>query len=843
MKNILLLTLFFYLTSFLIAQNQHPKFQELLTKSLNSEVKTTFCVQDDSGVMDYLRKENVKIKYRTDKWLFISATPHWINTAQNNGFIKQFYFETAPATLLNDTSRLQRYVDPVHAGSDGLKRPYTGKNVVLGFIDDGFELNHPDFKDANGKTRVLRLWDQSVNPVGNVYSVYNYGRLWDSTAINNGLCTQTVKLHGTLVAGAGAGNGLSNGKNKGMAPEAKIVLVTNSVALPNWSLTIADACDYIFKFADSLGLPAVINISSGNYYGSHDGNDPGTIAMEQMLDEKPGRLIVAAAGNSGAFLPFHVTGKVTTDTTFVWFNNDATGGNANKVKFDLWADTSDAQFDFAFGADKPAPNYGFRGRTIFRNAKGALNTVINDTIWNGSNRIAILQVWTEIIDSAYHMQLMLNKLDSTTYKIRFMTKGAGKYDLWSGKELGSNSIVSSLPSSSIVPEIINYQSPDSLQTMVSGFQCSEKIITVGNIRGRSQYIDKNGNVSTMAANSPGKISPNSSAGPTRVGFQKPDISMNGDGVLSTSTLTFLANSVNNPKIAQGGWHSVGGGTSQASPGVAGIAALYFEKCPSSNYNDFKNDLINTASKTIFTGNTPNYFYGYGQPHALNLLLGNSTVSVIGETTICRDSVSLSTANTYSSLDSIVWSTGVNSAMIKTSVAGNYSASIYYGKGCRSQSDTLIVTQGEILQNPIVTDNNGSLHCDNQSNYQWFLNGNILPNDTNQIITISPPYGEYYCSVRSVDGCESISNKIKITAGLGETSLPVNSILPNPTENEFKILTNEPIIKVQAIDVNGKMINLVDKGSQSYSISHCESGIYYLKIETDKGLFHSKVIKM
>lgn len=843
MKNKLLLILFTYLTGFQFAQNQHPKFKELLTKSTTSQNFTTFCVKDDKGVIDFLNKEKIEIKYRTDSWLFISATPHWLNDAQNRGFIKQFYFETAPATLLNDTSRLQRYVDPVHNGSDGLKQPYTGKNVVLGFIDDGFELNHPDFKDSNGRTRVLRLWDQSVNPSGHIYTKYKYGRLWDSTEINNGLCTQKAKQHGTLIAGAGAGNGLANGKNRGMAPDAKIVLVTNSVNLPNWSLTIADACDFIFKFADSLGLPAVINISSGNYYGSHDGNDPGTILMEKLLDEKPGRLIVAAAGNSGLYLPFHVTGNVTNDTSFVWFNNDATGGNVNKVKFDLWADTSDANFNYAFGADKPAPNYGFRGRTNFRKAKESLNKVISDTIWNGSNRIATLQVWTEIIDSAYHMQLMLNNLDSTTYLVRFMTTGFGKYDLWSGKELGSNSIVSTLPSSSLVPEIIHYQSPDSLQTMVSGFQCSEKVITVGNIRGRFQYIDKNGNTSTMTPNSPGKISPSSSAGPTRTGFQKPDISMNGDGVLSTSVITFLNNSANNSKIAQAGWHSVGGGTSQASPGMAGIAALYFEKCPSSTYSDFKKDLFATASKTPYTGVTPNYRYGYGQPHALNLLLGNSTIPIVGESIICKDSVNLSVDNSYSVVDSIVWSTGIKSTTIRTDSAGNYKASIYYGKGCQANSYSFLIKQGQILSNPIITENNGTLFCDKQPNYQWFLNDTILPNDTSQILSISSPIGEYYCSTKSGDGCFSESNKIKIAAGLGDNYPSKFAIFPNPTSNEFTISISEPVLKIQAIDMNGKIINLEKKSNQTYSILTLEKGLYFLRIETNKGLFHSKVIKM
>jgi len=626
-KTLLFIFVFaFYILSF--SQSQHPKFQELLAKSPN-EI-SAFCLRDDECVTEFLLKENIVIKYRTKEWLFVSTTPHWLDLNQKNGIIKKFYFESAPASILNDTTRLTRFVDPVHNGTGGLAQPYTGANVVVGVIDDGFELNHPDFKDALGKTRVMRLWDQAVTPAaGLTYSKYGYGRLWDSTAINAGLCTQLVKGHGTSVAGIACGNGLANGKNKGMAPDSKMVLVKSNLASKSWALTVADACDFIFKYADSLGLPAVINISAGTYWGSHDGNDPGSKAMEQLLDEKPGRIIVSAAGNSGAWLRYHVNGNVTTDTSFVWFNNDATGASANKVHFDLWSDISQSHFDFAFGADKPAPGYGFRGKSSFHTSHDNLDVVITDTILNGTNRIATIMYIEELKDSAYHLEVFFDKIDSTAYKYRFMTKGSGKYDLWSGVGLGANSIVTTLPSSLLVPEIINYQKADSLQTLVSGFQCSEKVITVGNVRNRFQFMTKNNVMSTITPNSPGNISPSSSSGPSRLGVQKPDISMNGDGSLSVSTNAFLNNPANNGMIAQEGWHSSAGGTSSASPGVAGIAALYLQKFPMATYSDFKRDLIATASQTSFTGTVPNYFYGYGQPHALNLLLtAPTTIPVI-----------------------------------------------------------------------------------------------------------------------------------------------------------------------------------------------------------------------
>src|SRR5690606_37869138 len=139
------------------------------------------------------------------------------------------------------------------------------------------------------------FWDQSMADDANSPQPYGYGFVWGSTAINNLSCTSMdTQGHGTTVTGQGSGNGLANGQNKGMAPESTIIIVKTSFSRPNWTLTVADACDYIFKVADSLGMPAVVNLSVGSYLGSHDGNDPASEMMESLLDEKPGRIIVGA---------------------------------------------------------------------------------------------------------------------------------------------------------------------------------------------------------------------------------------------------------------------------------------------------------------------------------------------------------------------------------------------------------------------------------------------------------------------------------------------------------------------------------------------------------------------
>ncbi len=843
LKRILLLILLLNVSIIAFSQNNHPRFQEYLKS--NPETVTSFCVKSEDNLINYLQESGIKIKYSTKEWLFISTTANWINQNIQNGKIKQLYFETSPAVELDDTVRLTRFVDQVHSGAGGLSLPYTGKNVIVGIIDNAINFNHPDFKDANGKTRILRLWDQTASTSGHLFNYYGYGELWDSTLINAGLCTQTTpKPHGSHVAGIAAGNGLACGQNKGMAPDAKIVMVSNNLAVNNWAAMTVDACDYIFKFADSLGLPAVINISTGTYWGSHDGNDPETKALEQFLDEKAGRVIVTAAGNSGNWPLYHVTSNVLPDTSFVWIKNDATGNLANQLLFDLWADSLDANFDFAFGADKPAPNYGFRGNSNFRNALSNLNTVLEDTIWNGSNRIGTFQVWTEIIDGAYHLQLFVGNLDSASYKLRFMTRGTGKYDLWSMYASNGNSLESILPSSTIVPEIVNYQIPDNLQSIVSGFQCSAKIITVGSIRNRAQHTNKNGLISTNpAVNSPGNLAINSSRGPSRNLLMKPDITANGELVLSAGTTAFLANPNQKNAVDINNWHFNLSGTSMASPVVAGIAALYLEKCPNASYSDFKTELINTASSSSFTGVLPNYSYGYGHPHALNLLLGSKNLPILGGSGICSTPVNLSIDASYTNVDSIVWSNGIKTASFTTQMPASYSAKIYYGKGCVAQSDTLDLVQYQVLPSPVITDNIGVVTSDYQPNYQWLLNGSPLNGENKQFLFVYPPFGTYSLTTTSIDGCVSFSNIVAISAGIKDVKFDIGSIYPNPTNNEFMISTNEKITEVRLMDLNGKYLYLSDLGTSIYSVSHLKVGTYIVEIETEKGIFHSKIIKM
>lgn len=672
----------FLLSSIVSAQSLNP-FYSKLVDSVPDKIFGFAILKSDSTKRFFIENKCL-IKYESETHLFVNAPLKWMDDQSRIGKIPHFSFNPMPAHPLGDTVRATRFVDPVHAGAGGLSQAYTGKNIIMGFIDVGIELKHPDFIDANGDTRVLRLWDQTN---GASFGYYGYGKLWDSTAINNGSCTYIPSSdHGSTVAGIGAGNGLANGKNKGVAPDANIVFINLDLS-NGYEGRIADACDYIFKYADSLGLPAVVNIGIGGPYGGgHDGNDPYTEYVESLLEAKEGRIALASAGNYGQYSNYHLRGEVTPDTTFTWFKT-----NAGFVYFELFSDTSDSHFEFAIGADKPAPSYKFRGRTNFRDTYDQLNVIVNDTIWSGNKRIAVLVTRAEIVDSSYHLEVFLSPIDSTSYYFRFMTKGNGAYDLWNSTTVLTNNIIQTLPSVALMPSIVNYQSPDSLNILAAYFMNSEKIIAVGNFNNRQSYIDFNGAFqdAPAALYPTGKIYPTSSRGPNRLQYMKPDVSANGNLIFAAAALTTLATPGMYNKIIQGGWHLRNGGTSMAAPVISGMAALYLEKCPSANFSDFKRDIIDASEKDHYTGPSANYSYGYGKPNALKLLLDKDSVSIVGSQYLCSLPLVLST-NSYTMIDSVVWSTTANMLSLNVNTPGNYSAEIYYGAGCKAYTDTLTI---------------------------------------------------------------------------------------------------------------------------------------------------------
>ena len=193
----------------------------------------------------------------------------------------------------------------------------TGKGVLLSVIDSGIDYMHPDFQNADGSTRILALWDQTIPPDSSKNFLpppgYTLGVLFTENQINAAIAAPTVQEraafcpsfdssgHGTHVTGIAAGNGRVQIANRGVAYEASLLIIKlgapGPMGFPS-TTQLMQAVDFSVRYAIDHQLPLSINLSFGNTYGSHSG----TSLLETYLDSVSdlGRIcIVTGSGNEG----------------------------------------------------------------------------------------------------------------------------------------------------------------------------------------------------------------------------------------------------------------------------------------------------------------------------------------------------------------------------------------------------------------------------------------------------------------------------------------------------------------------------------------------------------------
>jgi hypothetical protein len=604
--------------------------------------------------------------------------------------------------MSSDTMRVNNRINGVHNGINPLHQAYTGAGVIYGFIDTGIDFAHPDFRDTNDKTRILHIWDQTKpNNALLTPAAYGYGQHWDSTQINAGSCTNQDQWgHGSTVSGAGAGNGLANGRNKGVAPDADIIAVESKFNATDWLATVVDAIEYIYSYADVYDKPCVINASVGTYLGSHDGLDPYALYIDSLILAKRGRLFVASAGNSGNWQKYHLHTDVVPDTSFTWFaNNPSSAFGGSAAFWEMWTDTAEFnQVQYAVGADKVGANYEFRGRTQFYNVANNLNTLLYDTIRNNNDEvIATVQFWAQQRDGQYLVQVYIPAPDSSNYFFRFESFGTGSFDVWSRSNYGMSAIIDTVPDVAVFPEITKYVHPDTLQSIVSSFQCSPNVITVANYANDSGYVGKYNDRWYPNNFERGKLFSSSSKGPNRLGAVKPEIAASGHTTLGPAPIfrinQWVANNTDST-MGKGGMHMSNGGTSMASPVVGGVGALLLEKCPSLSQLEFIDLITSNAYTDNFTGsNLPDFAFGYGKLDGLATLVGtNFEPTFSGDTLFCKnDSTTISLDSTYTSA---LWENGSNS-LHQTFLNSDttYVTSINIA-GCKSDTLNLIIFEKE-----------------------------------------------------------------------------------------------------------------------------------------------------
>ena len=618
--------------------------QKYLLDNSNSTEKVGLFVKGDlSEIKNITRQRSGIYRGSVKGWHYVRIPSNELQEFVENQNILNVNFRAYKGSALNDTMRVNNRINDIHLGAAPLNTSLDGDGVIVGLIDAGIDFLHPDFMNPDSSTRVMYLWDQTLGVNQYTPAQYGYGQHWDSTKINLGLSTNVDQWgHGTTVAGTACGNAFANGKNKGVAPKTDIIMVESNFNAPDWLATVVDAVEYIYTIADSIGKPCVINASIGEYYGSHDGLDPYALYIDSLINAKKGHLFVAAAGNSGDYDPYHLHTEVT-DTSLTWFKLNASSAfGVPTVFFEVWADTADLNnVNFSIGADKVSPGHSFRGRGQFFNA-GSLpqNALTFDTIRNTNDDIlGTIMYWFEPRDGQYLLQAYMQEPDSAQYHFRFETAGTGSFDVWTTSVFGTSNMENRADTIVGFTEIHKYVYPDTLQTIVSSFQCSPNVIAVGNYANDSGYVNNLGGWTPAPGEIRGKLAATSSKGPTRTGLIKPEVAASGAVTNSAYPLTgidYFASNGLDSLLALGGMHYRNGGTSMASPVVAGVAALFLEQCPKADPSYFSDALINAAYTDSFTGVVPNNAFGYGKLDGFETLInGKELATFSGNSVICE----------------------------------------------------------------------------------------------------------------------------------------------------------------------------------------------------------------
>ncbi len=165
----------------------------------------------------------------------------------------------------------------------------SGKGVLVAIVDSGIDYRHRDFRNQDGTTRILNLWDQTGT--GSPPAGYHIGTEYTKTEIDavlnsermtadeevrgeNRVLTVDNSGHGTAVAGIAAGNGSSSeGIYRGAAPQSELLIVKLGQPRENGfprTTELMQGLDYVIRKALDYRRPVAVNVSFGNTYGSHE---------------------------------------------------------------------------------------------------------------------------------------------------------------------------------------------------------------------------------------------------------------------------------------------------------------------------------------------------------------------------------------------------------------------------------------------------------------------------------------------------------------------------------------------------------------------------------------------
>lgn len=527
------------------------------------------------------------------------------------------------AQALMDTMSVVSNIQPIYTATSQ-HQAYTGDGVIVGLMDVGFDLSHPNFYSDTqlSRYRIMALWDQlSQDTIGSAFPV---GRDFvgpDAVLDRQHSVDGRTETHGTHTLGIAAGSGYDT-PYRGVAFDSDICLVSNAVTSDTIYIDPADyykyttATDalgfkYLFDYADSQGKPCVASFSEGSTPYADQEDSLYSAFLDKLSG--PGHIICVAAGNENQEL------------TYAEKPRGVAEGGAFVRCFRTTAQyvvKGDGPFTLSLYAYRSgsAPTDTLR----LASTDQRLDSVLTDTLFLQNDTCV---VYATRYPSAFEptetlcvLQLLTNRSMNFLPALALVAEGVDSRVAIHGSSTSALTTAPADPRWDAASPGHNILSPAMFPS----------VICVGGTYHRQSYTNLNGQLmGTTTPQVKGKRMASSSTGPALNGLMKPDVTAPGYNVLSsfssyyeTAPDDWIHNTMVARSECQGRayhWFS-NSGTSMSCPVVAGVIALWLQACPSLTRDDVMGVFSRTCSHPDETLTYPNNLYGYGDIDAYRGLL-------------------------------------------------------------------------------------------------------------------------------------------------------------------------------------------------------------------------------
>ena len=470
---------------------------------------------------------------------------------------------------------------------ENLPSEYSGKGVVVGFSDIGFDPGHAAFEGRVKK--VVHVVDSTASII----------RAETQSEISSWTTDNDDDLHATHVAGILAG--YDNGSiYNGLARGAEIVGTTSNMD----DVSILVGVEEVIGYAKENGKPAVVNLSLGSTTGPHDGTDLMSRYLDLCADDAA---IVLSAGNNGD-TRVHASKELRDNDvvasvmieSFYW---------SNILKFqgyvDVWSDNESAMKTRIRVWDR------YLNEIVWEGEWREFSEDDTDRVFSGETDTEFERMFEGEIVCAGELSKANNRQNITylvdltckepfpgytwerhSIVLDFESKPGTKLEFYSQGNIGFYE----------ASDVYSWVSGGNSEQTVSSMACGYKTICVGAATTRDATpLIYGGKKSWYPFVEKGTVSQFSSYGTTFDGRQLPHLCAPGSYVVSAANRWYLIKNPSEMNLVSyespsnpGHYYYPQCGTSMSAPHVAGIFAMWLEADPTLSGVELREIAMKTA---------------------------------------------------------------------------------------------------------------------------------------------------------------------------------------------------------------------------------------------------------